>query len=105
VNAERASTSGVHSGPRQSRDLRNAPFWLVLVIELAGVAYTGLSPQHWLRGVGVMSIGLLIGGIARLTLTNEQAGLLRVRGRAFDVLCYIGFGVLAIVFGLALPGR
>jgi hypothetical protein len=95
----------LHRGPLGGRDLKNAPFWLVILVEAAAVAYTAMSPQHWLRAVGVMALGLFVAGAARLVLNDEQAGLLRVRGRSFDVFCYVGFGALALIFGLALPQR
>jgi hypothetical protein len=89
----------------KQRDLKNAPFWTVLLIEGIAVAYVGFSPEHWLRAVGVMALGLMIAGVARLLLSEAQAGLLRVRKRAFDVACYLSFGVLVITFGLTLPQR
>ncbi len=88
-----------------SRDLHEAPFILVLLIEAAGVASVVLAPQHWLRAVGVLCIGLAVGGLFRLALSNEQSGMLRVRRRTFDVACYWGFAVLAMLFALALPQR
>jgi hypothetical protein len=88
-----------------SRDLKEIPFLSVLLIEVAAVAYAGAQPQHWLRAVGVMVAGLVIAGLFRVVLGNEQAGLLRVRSRAFDVACYWGFGVLAVTFAIALPQR
>lgn len=88
-----------------SGDLRETPFGLVLLIELIGVFSVFLAPQHWLRAVGVLAAGMLVAGFLRLVLTNEQAGLLRVRGRPFDVACYWGLGVFAIVVALGLPQR
>lgn len=88
-----------------SRDLKEIPFGVVLLIEVAGAASVAVAPQHWLRAVGVMSIGMAVGGLFRLVLSNEQAGLLRVRRRTFDVACYWGFGLLALIVALALPQR
>ncbi|MFL6162898.1 MAG: DUF3017 domain-containing protein [Jatrophihabitantaceae bacterium] len=87
------------------RDLREAPFGLVLLIELVGVCSVFLAPQHWLRAVGVLATGMLVAGLLRLLLSNEQAGLLRVRRRSFDVACYWALGVLTIVVALGLPQR
>jgi hypothetical protein len=88
-----------------SRGLREAPFGLVLLIELAGVCSVLLAPQHWLRAVGVLAGGMLVAGVLRLVLSSEQAGLLRVRHRPFDVACYWALGVLTIVMALGLPQR
>jgi hypothetical protein len=88
-----------------SRDLREAPFALVFLIELAGVFSVAVAPQHWLRAVGVLSAGMLVAGGLRLVLSDEQAGLLRVRRRTFDVACFWALGGFAIVVALALPQR
>lgn len=88
-----------------SRDLREFPFGVVLLIELIGVVSVGIAPQHWLRAVGVLTGGMAVAGFLRLVLSDEQAGLLRVRRRTFDVACYWGMALLAISFALALPQR
>jgi uncharacterized membrane protein YadS len=88
-----------------SRDLKEIPFGLVLLIELAAVLSVALAPQHWLRAVGGMTVGMLVAGFFRLSLTNEQAGLLRVRRRSFDVACYWGLAVLTFGVAVALPQR
>lgn len=87
------------------QDLHEAPFALVLLIELAGVVSVALAPQHWLRAVGVLAAGALVAGLLRLVLSDQQAGLLRVRRRSVDVSFYWVFGVLAILVAVALPQR
>lgn len=87
------------------RDLKELPFGVVLLIELTAVLSVALAPQHWLRAVGGMTVGMLVAGFFRLTLSNEQAGLLRVRRRAFDVACYWGLAVLTFLVAVALPQR
>jgi hypothetical protein len=91
--------------PLRQRDLHEAPFGLVLLIELVGVCSVFLAPQHWLRAVGVLAVGMLVAGALRLVLPNEQAGLLRVRRRSFDVVCYWLLGIVTIVVALGLPQR
>jgi|GEM_PF-2374511 len=87
------------------RDLKELPFGVVLLIELAAVLSVALAPQHWLRAVAGMTVGLLVAGLLRLVLSNEQAGLLRVRRRSFDVSCYWGLAVLTLAVAVALPQR
>jgi hypothetical protein len=89
----------------RARDLREAPFVVVLIVEASAVCYLLAAPQHWLRGVGVMAGGLIFAGLCRLCLTDDQAGMLRVRHRMFDVGAYWALSVAAIIFGLALPQR
>jgi hypothetical protein len=89
----------------QRRDLREIPFGVVLLIELAAVFSVMAAPQHWLRAVAGMTAGMAVAGFFRLLLSNEHAGLLRVRRRTFDVACYWGFGALAFAVAVALPQR
>jgi len=42
----------------------NLPFVVVLGIVAAGILYSTVVPEHWLRGVVVTAIGVLIGGRA-----------------------------------------
>ncbi len=86
-------------------DLREAPFLVVLVVEVAAVGYSLVAPQHWLRAVAVMAIGLFAGGLFRALLSNDQAGLLRVRRKSFDVACYWVLAAAAILLAVALPQR
>jgi hypothetical protein len=87
------------------RRLNEFPFTLVLLVELGGLVSVAVAPQHWLRAVGVLTAGMGLAGIFRLVLSDEQAGMLRVRRRSFDVTCYWGFGLLALVVALGLPQR
>jgi hypothetical protein len=88
-----------------SRRLGELPFGLVLLIELGAVLSVSIAPQHWLRAVGVLTAGMLVAGLFRLVLSDEQAGLLRVRRRTFDVACYWVFGLVTILVAVGLPQR
>lgn len=76
---------------------------VVLACALGGLGYAAVVPEHWLRGVLVMAGGMVLAGLFRLMLPARQAGLLAVRGRLVDVLCYAGVGVALWFVGLALP--
>jgi DUF3017 family protein len=84
-------------------DLRNLPLVLVLTLAGTGIGYAAAVPVHLLRGVLVLAGAMIIAGLLRLLLPARQAGLLAVRSRAFDVLCYCGTGVAIVTLGLALP--
>lgn len=88
-----------------ARKLHESPFALVLLIELGGMVWVVVAPQHWLRAVGVLAAGVLVAGGFRLILNDEQAGLLRVRRRTFDVAFYWALGVFALIVALVLPQR
>ena len=78
-------------------------FFVVGFVVLLGFLQVALFSEHWLRGVLVIAGGFGLGGLLRLCLSDRQAGMLAVRGRFFDALCYLTFSVLAILFGLLLP--
>lgn len=82
--------------PRAGR----AVFTVALVVVVAGLVYLGVAPQHWLRGVLVVSGGLLFAGLMRLGLPDRRSGPLLVRGRWFDGACYLAVGALTAVFGI-----
>ncbi len=83
--------------------VRELPFVLVLIVVASGFCYTGLRSQHWLRGVIVVGVGFALAGILRLVLPDARAGLLRVRGRVFDCLCYLVLAACVIGFGIVQP--
>jgi hypothetical protein len=88
-----------------SQDLKESPFLLVLLVETAAVGSVLAAPQHWLRAVATMTLGLVAAGLFRLLLSDVQSGLLRVRRRSFDVACYWTFAGLALAFALRLSER
>jgi hypothetical protein len=90
-------------GGLRTVDLRNLPIVLVLALGVTGIAYAAAVPPHWLRGVLLLAVACGAAGLFRLLLPARQAGLLAVRGRLVDVLCYGGLAVAIVVLGLALP--
>ena len=90
-------------GGLRTLHLRNLPIVVVLALGATGIGYAAVVPHHWLRGVLLLAGACLLAGLFRLLLPARQAGLLAVRGRVVDVLCYAGLGVAIVVLGLALP--
>ncbi|MEP6598602.1 MAG: DUF3017 domain-containing protein [Actinomycetota bacterium] len=80
-----------------------AAFLLVLAIVLVGVGTVFVVPDHWLRGVLVVAAGLLAAGVLRLVVPRSRAGLLVIRGRLFDAVCYLMLGGMVVLFGVLLP--
>lgn len=76
-------------------------------LALAGlVAVTGLfilTFDGWRRGAAIISAGVLLAGFLRLVLSDDRAGLLRVRGRTFDILFLGGVGGVIFLLALIIP--
>ena len=86
------------------RTLRHElPFIVVVLVVGAGLLSLSITSAHWLRGVLVIAAGFGLAALLRLVLSDQQAGLLRVRRRNFDVLCFAVVGVLAVIFAVLLP--
>ena len=51
----------------------------------------------------VLIVACAVAGAFRLLLPVRQAGLLVVRSRLTDVVCYVGLAVAITTLGLALP--
>jgi Protein of unknown function (DUF3017) len=90
-------STGARGRPAVVREL---PFAVVLLIAAAGLATVVVASQHWLRGVLVIASSLVVAGAARAVLPDRRAGMLAVRGKLFDVACYLVLGGAMIGFGL-----
>lgn len=80
----------------------------VIYLVVLGVAAIGLivvATADWRIGVGVLGAGLLIAAAGRLALGEHESGMLRVRGKTFDVITLSGLGVLLIVLALVIPNQ
>ena len=87
----------------RTKDLHDAPYIVVMVLATAGVLYASLF-SHWLRGVGLVGLAMLLAAMLRAVLSERQAGLLAVRHRPFDVLCYGLLGAGIIIVGIITQG-
>lgn len=76
------------------------PAALVAVIAAIGMVLT--LTQHWRRGAVLLGAALLVAAVLRLFVPPERAGLLAIRSRAVDVLCYAAFGVVLVVLAVQI---
>jgi hypothetical protein len=61
--------------------------WPILLVGLFFIAAFGLViAGYWRRGALVIGIGVAVAAALRLTLSDERAGLLAVRGKAVDIV-------------------
>lgn len=65
--------------------------WPILVVGFIFLAAFALvAIGYWRRGALVIGIGVGVAAVLRLALTDERAGLLRVRSRATDFVTTAG---------------
>jgi DUF3017 family protein len=79
-----------------------APFLLVLAIVLVAFGYLTVMPGHWRRGISVIAAAFLLAFLLRLLLPSAYAGLLAVRGRWWDAICYAALGVAMLIVDIRL---
>ena len=59
--------------------------WPILLVGMIFIAaFVLVVAGYWRRGALVIAIGVGVAAVLRLTLSDERAGLLVVRGRAID---------------------
>jgi len=71
--------------------------YLILVgTTVVGLSLVAFGP--WRRGIAVVGVALLFASGIRLMVNEDEAGMLRVRGRWFDVtvLAAVGLSLLAL---------
>jgi hypothetical protein len=78
-------------------------YLLVVAVTLCGLAL--LAFDSWRRGVGLVGLGLIVGAALRLMLAEDNAGMLRVRSRLFDVVSLAGVGIALIVLAANIPDQ
>jgi hypothetical protein len=77
------------------------PLTLCCLVGLTGLVV--LTFNDWRKGVLVFAGGVLLAGVLRAVLSDDAAGLLRVRGRMFDVMLLLGVGAAILLLGLIVP--
>ena len=59
----------------------------------------------WLAGVGVVGAAFIVGAVARSVVPVNHTGMLRVRGKVFDIVWMTLLGVALIVLALVIPDQ
>jgi hypothetical protein len=73
-------------------------YLLVLAILLAAFCYLVANKGEWRPATAIIASAAVVAGLLRLLLPSARVGQLAVRGRVFDVLCYlvVGGAMLAV---------
>ncbi|SFB32519.1 Protein of unknown function [Amycolatopsis marina] len=82
--------------------LVHLPF--AVVMALVAIAALRIGMYHWRQGAALIGGALLVASVLRAALTDEQAGLLSIRGRSVDILSYAGLGILILFVALTITG-
>jgi hypothetical protein len=82
--------------------LVHLPFGMVLAVVALGLLRIVL--YHWRQGTVLIGIALFLAAGLRALLTDEQAGLIMIRGRGVDVLTYSAFGAAMMFVAMTIEG-
>lgn len=82
--------------------LAHLPFALVLAVVALGLFRIVL--YHWRQGTVLIGVALFLAAGLRVLLSDDQAGLIAVRGRGVDLLTYSGFGACMIFVSMTIEG-
>lgn len=77
-----------------------APTALVLLIAAAGLVRVLM--EHWRQGGVLLGGALLVAAVLRVALPPEQAGLLAIRSRVLDVVCYVVPGIVMVLLAVTI---
>jgi hypothetical protein len=78
-------------------------YLVVVVSTVAGLVMVAFGP--WRRGVALVGFTLVFAASMRLVAKEDEAGMLRVRSRWFDVTVLAGAGVSLIALAANIPDQ
>ena len=77
-------------------------FLLVLAILLAAFCYLIANHRQWRPATAIIAAAPIVAGLLRLVLPSARVGQLAIRGRVFDVVCYLVLGVAMLAVDIRL---
>jgi hypothetical protein len=88
---------------RRPSTLGGLVYLLLVGLTLAGLCVVAFGP--WRRGIALIGAAFIVASGSRLLLDEGDAGMLRVRGRWFDVAALAGVGTALIVLAATIPDQ
>ncbi len=76
---------------------------VVGLVTMAGLAVVAFGP--WRRGIAIIGVALILAAGARLVIAENDAGMLRVRSRWFDVGFLAVVGTALVVLAANIPDQ
>nr|WP_255670141.1 DUF3017 domain-containing protein [Aeromicrobium wangtongii] len=74
-----------------------------LVVVAVGLVLVAVGP--WRVGVVAMGLAFIVGALARSVVPIDHTGMLRVRGKAFDVVWMTTLGVALVILPILIPNQ
>jgi hypothetical protein len=78
-------------------------YLVVVVTTGVGLAMVAFGP--WRRGIALVGFALIFAAGMRMVTPEDEAGMLRVRGRWFDVTVLAGVGVSLVALSANIPDQ
>lgn len=87
--------------PRKPRTPGGMVYLVVLAVTLGGIVAVAVG--RWQLGLAGMGAAFLAGALARLALSEDAAGMLKVRRKLVDVLSLALIGAGLVALALVIP--
>lgn len=78
-------------------------YLVVVLTTVVGLALVAFGP--WRRGVALVGFAMIFASGMRLVTKEDEAGMLRVRSRWFDVTVLAGVGVSLLALAANIPDQ
>jgi hypothetical protein len=78
-------------------------YLVVVLVTLVGLGLVAFGP--WRRGVSLLGFALIFAAAMRLVTKEDEAGMLRVRSRWFDVTILAGVGAALLALAANIPDQ
>jgi hypothetical protein len=78
-------------------------YLVVVVATTIGLAMVAFGP--WRRGVALLGFALIFAASMRLVTKEDEAGMLRVRSRWFDVTVLFAVGASLVTLSASIPDQ
>ena len=76
-------------------------YLVVVLVTVVGLAMVAFGP--WRRGMSLVGFALIFASAMRLVTKEDEAGMLRVRSRWFDVTVLAGVGAALLALAANIP--
>jgi hypothetical protein len=83
---------------------RGSQFYLLQLLAVV-VGLVLIAVGQWRPGVGAIGLAFVAGAVARTVVPIDHTGMLRVRGKAFDIVWMTLLGVALVVLPFLIPDQ